>query len=86
MMKKKFLEVGAVAAALVLLAACSNFDPDNGARVQHNTAQQTVDSYAGFDDEVATLDGQKAEKQLKEYRTEKAKAPSEQLLQGIGGQ
>lgn len=85
-MNKRFLELSAVAASLLLITACSHFDPNNGVRVNHNTAQQAVDPYAGFDDEVATLDGQKAEKQLEEYRSEKSKAPSEQLLQGIGSQ
>lgn len=83
-MRKMYLTIGLTAASLMLLSACSVFDPNNGVRVENNISKQTVDPYAGFDEGVATLDGAKAEKLLKEYRTESAAAPSESLLQDVG--
>lgn len=70
--------------ATSMLGACSIFDAQMGKSVNGNTTSQLVDPYAGFHESVATMDGQKAEKLLKEYRTEKAKAPTEKLLQDIG--
>lgn len=68
----------------LLLGGCSNFNPNNGAPVVHNTTQQTVDPYAGFDEDVSALDGQKAEKLLKEYRVEKKDVSREGLVINIG--
>jgi hypothetical protein len=83
MMRKVYLTMGITTASLILLSACSVFDPNNGVRVKNNVTKQTVDPYAGFDEGVATLDGVKAEKLLKEYRTESAAAPSESLLKEV---
>lgn len=83
-MSKLNMKIGAAAATVLLLSACSIFDPNNGVRVKNNVNQQTVDPYAGFDEGVATLDGQKAEKLLEEYRTEKSTAPTESLLKDVG--
>ncbi|MCW9089638.1 MAG: hypothetical protein OQK54_08930 [Gammaproteobacteria bacterium] len=77
----KFLNMSAMVVAVTAVSACTIFDPHNGVRVENNIVQQTVDPYAGFGEEgVATLDGQKAEKLLNEYRKEKASAPTERLL------
>lgn len=84
MKARHYSKFTAAAATLLLLAGCSHFNPDNGATVAHNAEQQVVDPYAGFDEDVAALDGQKAEKLLDDYRREKAAAPRERLLQGIG--
>jgi hypothetical protein len=65
------------------LVGCSIFDKDLGSSVATNTKAQVVDPYAGHGETVATLDGQKAEKLLKEYRKEKAAAPTERLLTEI---
>lgn len=72
------------ATSLFMISACTIFNPNNGQDVAHNTTQQTIDAYAGFEDSVATLDGAKAEKLLNEYRTEGAEAPKGSLLEDIG--
>jgi hypothetical protein len=81
-MKQLYMTVLITASAL--LGACTIFDKDLGASVNANTQAQVVDAYAGFGEEVATLDGQKAEKLLNEYRREKAAAPTERLLMDVG--
>lgn len=83
-MSKIGLKLAIAGASVVVLSACSVFDPNNGARVENNISQQTVDRYAGFDENVATLDGVKAEKLLKEYRSERSEAPTEKLLEDVG--
>lgn len=79
-----FLKLSVAAMAVFSVSACSVFDPNNGMEVNENIKAQTMNPYAGFDESPATLDGQKAEKLLKEYRTEKAAAPEEKLLKDIG--
>lgn len=52
-----------------------------GESTEHNAMIQTVNPGAGKDDvPVATLDGQKAEKQLKTYRTDAGKAVTSTLI------
>lgn len=79
-----FLKLTIAAMAVVSVSACSVFDPNNGMEVESNIKAQTIDTYAGFEENTATLDGVKAEKLLNEYRTEKAAAPKEKLLKDIG--
>ena len=67
-----------------IVGGCSIFDKNLGSSVNSNTSAQLVDPYAGHAESVSTLDGQKAEKLLTEYRTEKAKAPTEKLLKDLG--
>lgn len=81
---KQFYTAALLVGASAMLGACSIFDANHGASVNANTQAQVVDPYAGFGEEVATLDGQKAEKLLNEYRREKAAAPSERLLMDVG--
>lgn len=72
------------ALGMVSIAGCSVFDVNNGARVENNIERQRVDPYAGFDEGVSTLDGQKGEKLLKGYRAEDAKVDSGSLIQDVG--
>ena len=84
MKMKTFLKVCIAAMAVFSVSACSVFNPNNGEDVKKNIQTQSINPYAGFEDSTATLDGQKAEKLLNDYRTEKAKAPQEKLLKDIG--
>jgi hypothetical protein len=79
-----FLKLSIAAMAVFSVSACSVFNPNNGKDINENIKTQTINPYAGFEENTATLDGQKAEKLLKEYRTEKAAAPDEKLLKNVG--
>lgn len=68
----------------VVLLGCSTFDKNNGSRVEHNSRQQTIDQYAGYEESVEPLDGVKAGKALDNYRTEKSEAPTERLMLDVG--
>jgi len=81
---KQLYTTALLAVVSAMLGACSIFDANHGASVNANTQAQVVDPYAGFGEEVATLDGQKAEKLLNDYRREKAEAPTERLLMDVG--
>lgn len=72
--------------AVGLMSGCAPlYDANHGSKVNWNNTIQTVDLSASEDTPpVATLDGQKAEKLLKRYRQEKAKAPTEALMKTIG--
>ena len=55
-----------------------------GNSVKSNAAVQTINPEAGKEQvPVATRDGQKTEQTLKQYRTEKGKAPSTSVLKDI---
>lgn len=78
-------KVTVLAAAMGLLSACSStFDPQFGSSVENNTRVQTVSHDPGYQSTIATLDGQKAEKLLGDYRGEEADAPDEKLVESIG--
>ncbi|MDX1351863.1 MAG: hypothetical protein R3254_02555 [Thiomicrorhabdus sp.] len=68
------------------LSGCVSFYDDNfGSKVESNKSAQVINPDAAMDKEsVATLDGQKAEKLLNQYRKEKADAPTEKLLKDLG--
>ncbi len=79
------LKATTLAVAIGLLSACtSTFDPNFGSSVDYNTRLQTLNDDAGYQSSTATLEGQKAEKLLGEYRGEKADAPDERLVESIG--
>ena len=57
---------------------------DFGNAVKTNIAAQTINPDAGKEPvPVATRDGQKTEQALKQYRTDKGKAPSGSVLEDI---
>lgn len=57
---------------------------DFGNSVKTNTAVQTINPDAGKEPvPVATRDGQKTEQALKQYRTDKGKAPSGSVLKDL---
>jgi type IV pilus biogenesis protein CpaD/CtpE len=68
------------------LSSCATFYDDNlGSKVASNKSAQVINPDAVTEEaSVATLEGQKAEKLLKRYRTEKADAPTEKLLKDLG--
>lgn len=70
------------------LSSCATFYDDNlGSKVVSNKSAQVVYPDAVMKDgPVSTLEGQKAEKLLKRYRTEKADAPTEKLLKNLGNE
>lgn len=68
------------------LSACATFYDDNlGSKVVSNKSAQVINPDAVMDDApIATLEGQKAEKHMERYRTEKAEASTEKLLENLG--
>lgn len=59
--------------------------PEFGNAVQTNRALQIINPEAGRTEQPAPpLEGQKAERALKDYRQEKGDAPSDRLLIDIG--
>lgn len=73
-------------------ASCSHYVTDRdetledgfGNSVKSNIAVQTINPEAGKEQvPVATKDGQKTEQALKQYRTDKGKAPSTSVLKDI---
>lgn len=82
---KQLYKVSVLAAAMGLLGACSTtFDPEFGSSVEHNMRVQTVNHDPGYQSTIATLEGQKAEKLLEDYRGEEPEAQEESLTQAIG--
>ena len=71
------------------LVACMSRAPtiseEFGAAVRHNMALQTVNPDAAGPDESASLDGQKAEQALQDYREGPTDAPPERLIINLGG-
>lgn len=71
------------------LAGCSQshqqtMGKDFGNAVKTNTAMQVINPEAGQEDMPAmTLDGQKAEQVLEQYRSETGKADTEGLIQDV---
>lgn len=79
--------------AVVSLTGCQTMseqsaptlDPEFGNAVKSNMAVQVVTPEAGRTEQPAPpLEGQKAERALKDYRQEKGDAPSDRLLIDIG--
>ena len=62
------------------------YDKNHGSKVELNKSAQVINADAIYEEDVplATLEGQKAEKLMLRYRTEKADAPTEKLLKDIG--
>lgn len=69
---------------MLVVAGCSEMSlrEDFGRSTKTNRSMQTLNPSAKqMQVPAATLDGQKAEKVVKEYRQEKAKAPTEVMTQ-----
>jgi len=73
-------------------ASCAHYVTDRdetledgfGNSVRSNMAVQTINPEAGKEEvPVATRDGQKTEQALKQYRTDKGKAPTTSVLKDI---
>ena len=75
------------AIALMMVAGCSHdmtMQDDFGNSVKTNMAKQTINPDAGKEQLApATMDGQKAEKNLKAYREGDGKAPNDRLVEGM---
>lgn len=76
----------------LLTASCTHnmmeremtLEDDFGNSVKTNIAVQTIDPEAGKKPvPVATRDGQRTEQALKDYRTDKGKAPTSSVLKDI---
>ena len=69
----------------VVSGCASIYDKNLGSKVESNNSAQVVNADV-VDDKgtIVTLEGQKAEKLMLRYRTEKAAAPTEKLLKDIG--
>lgn len=60
--------------------------PTFGNAVKASMAAQVVNPEAGKDEQPAPpLEGQKAEKAMKDYRGEEGKAPADRILIDVGG-
>ena len=70
----------------VISGCTALYDKNHGSKVELNKSAQVVNPDAIYEEEVplASLEGQKAEKLMLRYRTEKADAPTEKLLKDIG--
>ena len=70
----------------VSLTGCATFYDDSfGTKVESNKSVQVINPGSVTKEaSVATLDGQKADKLLQQYRKEKADAPTEKLLKDLG--
>jgi len=82
-MQNKFI-LALVSAAILIIAGCSemNLREGFGESTENNRNVQSVNPSAEYTPvPPATLDGQKAEKVIKEYRQEKAEAPTEVMTQ-----
>ena len=72
-------------AGLAVSGCASLFDKDLGSKVVSNNSAQVINPDAIYEQgSIATLEGQKAEKLMIRYRKEKADAPAETLLKGLG--
>ena len=71
---------------LAVSGCAALYDKDLGSKVELNKSAQVVNADAVEEEEshLATLEGQKAEKLMSRYRKEKAEAPTEVLLKGVG--
>lgn len=70
--------------SLLTIGGCSHFDKDYGASTTHNMNVQTISAYARYEEApVSTLDGQKGEHVLTNYRTEESTVDTSTLLEGL---
>lgn len=73
-------------AGLAVSGCTALYDKNLGSKVELNKSAQVVNADAIYEEggSLTTLEGQKAEKLMLRYRTEKADAPTEKLLKDIG--
>lgn len=74
-----------VSMVAITMTGCSHYDPNLGASVKHNQQVQAISPYALYEEgTVAAIDGQKAEKLLKDYRKEESEVDTQTLIQELG--
>jgi type IV pilus biogenesis protein CpaD/CtpE len=90
-MYRSYAAVFSAVACVAVLTGCSLsrqavMDPGFGNTVKSNMAAQIIDPAAGQETlPVSTLNGQKTEQVMKDYRKEKGKTETKRLIIDMGG-